>query len=76
MGTPVFNHAFWALVLCASAVVLLRRGGAGALVVFAGSAIAFTLGFALIGISCEFRYIYVVPVAATILLFVLATGTT
>ena len=74
MGTPVFNHVFWALVLFASAIVHVRRGGAGALVVFAASAIAFALAFSVIGISCEFRYIYVLPVAATLLLFVLATA--
>jgi hypothetical protein len=74
MGTPLFNHVFWAFVLFASAIVLVRRGRAGALVVFAASAIVFALAFSVIGISCEFRYVYVLPVAATLLLFVLATA--
>jgi hypothetical protein len=72
MGTQLFNHVFSALVLCASAIALWRRRGASALVVFAASAVAFTLAFGVIGISCEFRYIYVLPVAASLLLFVLA----
>jgi len=69
--TPLFNHVFWAVALAAVGLRLWRRGGAGALVVFAASALAFTLTFGVVGISCEFRYIYVLPVAATLLLFVL-----
>lgn len=72
--TPLFNHVFWSIVLAVAAAALLRRGGADALVVFAASAAVFTLGFAIIGISCDFRYLYVLPVAATVLLFALAVG--
>jgi hypothetical protein len=72
LHTPLFNHAFWSIVLAVAAVTLLLRRGAGALVVLAASALVFTLGFAVIGISCEFRYIYILPVAATLLLLVLA----
>jgi hypothetical protein len=74
MRTRLFNHAFSALILCVSAIVLWRRGGASALVVFAASAVAFTVAFGIIGISCDFRYIYILPVAATLLLLVLALG--
>jgi hypothetical protein len=71
METRLFNHVFSMLVLCASAILLWRRGGATALVVFAASAVVFTLAYGVIGISCEFRYIYILPVAATLLLFTL-----
>ncbi len=39
---------------------------------FAASALGYTLAFGIIGISCEFRYTYVLPVAATLLGVVLA----
>jgi len=74
LPTPLFNHAFWSIVLTGVAVMLSRRGGGTPLVVFAASALVFALGFGVIGISCEFRYLYVLPVAATLLLLALVTG--
>jgi len=70
--TLSFNHAFWALVLIVAAIVLHRRGKATALVLLAASAGVFAVGFGVIGIACEFRYIYILPVTATLLLFVIA----
>jgi len=72
--TPLFNHVFWLIVLAVAAGMLWLRGGAAALVLLAASAVGFTLGFGVVGISCDFRYLYVVPVAATLLLFALATA--
>jgi hypothetical protein len=74
LPTPLFNHAFWSIVLIAAAIAWWRRGGADPLVVFAAGAIVFAFGFAVIGIACEFRYLYVLPVAATVLLFALVAG--
>jgi hypothetical protein len=71
-GSVLFNHAFWSIVLAGAAAILALRGGAAALVVFATSVLVFALGFGVIGMSCEFRYIYVLPVAATLLTFALA----
>ena len=70
---PLFNHVLWSIVLAVAAVALWRRRGTGALVLLAASALVFTLAFGIIGISCEFRYAYVLPVAATLLVFVVAT---
>ena len=74
LHTPLFNQVFWSIALAVAAAALWVRGGAGPLVVLAGSAFAFALAFGVVGYSCEFRYIYVVPVAATLLLLALATG--
>jgi len=71
LHTPFFNHVFWSIVLGAAALTLWMRGGAGPLVVLAGAVIVFALVFAIVGISCDFRYLYILPVAATLLLFVL-----
>lgn len=69
---PLFNHVLWSIVLAIAAVALWLRGGGSALVVLAASALGYTLAFGIIGISCEFRYAYVLPVAATLLGVVLA----
>ncbi len=69
--TPLFNHVFWAAVVMASGVALWLRGGGG-LPLLAAGAVAFALGFGVIGVACDFRYLYILPVAATILLFALA----
>jgi hypothetical protein len=68
----LFNHAFWLLALVVAAAILARRRGAGALVVFAGATLAFALGYAVVGIACDFRYLYVAPLAATLCAFALA----
>lgn len=73
-GSPMFNHVFWLGVLAAAAALLAWRRGAGALVALAASTIAFALAFAVIGIACDFRYLYVVPVAATLCAFAVAVN--
>ena len=70
--TPLFNQVFWMLVVAVAAGILWRRDGTTALVLLAPCAFAFTLGFAVVGISCEFRYLYILPVTASILAFAVA----
>ncbi|MGE5090297.1 MAG: hypothetical protein ACM3QY_14305 [Candidatus Levyibacteriota bacterium] len=72
--TPMFNPVFWSIVLAACAAVLWRRDGAGALFVFAACTFLYALAFAVIGLSCDFRYLYILPVAATVLLLALIAG--
>ncbi|HSQ81167.1 MAG TPA: hypothetical protein VLU54_08540 [Casimicrobiaceae bacterium] len=69
--TPIFSPVFGSVVLAVCAAVLRRRDGASALVVFAASTFLYSLGFAVIGLSCDFRYLYILPVAATVLLLAL-----
>jgi hypothetical protein len=70
--TPLFNPVFWSIALVVGAMILALRRTAAALVILAASTLVFVLGFGVIGISCDLRYVYILPVAATMLLFVLA----
>ena len=72
--TPMFNPVFGSVVLAVCAAALWRRDGASALVVFAASTFLYSLAFAVIGLSCDFRYLYILPVAATVLLLALIAG--
>ena len=74
LPAPLFNHVFWATMLLAGAAALWRRGRAAPLVLLAAGAVVFALGFAVVGIACDFRYLYVLPLAATVLLFALVTS--
>jgi hypothetical protein len=69
---PLFNHVFWLLVVAVAALTMWRRDGVTPLVLMAACALAFTLSFGIIGISCEFRYLYILPVAASLLVFAAA----
>ncbi len=71
-NTPLFNPVFWSIALGVAAIILVLRRTAAALVVLAASSVIFALGFGVIGISCDLRYVYILPVAATMLLFALA----
>ncbi len=71
--TPLFSHLFWSIVLVLAAIGLWLRSRSTALVVFAAAAASFASAFAIIGVSCDFRYLYIVPVAATFLVFALLT---
>jgi len=70
--TPLFNPVFWSIALVVSAVILALRRTAAALVILAASSLVFVLAFSVIGISCDLRYVYILAVAATMLLFAVA----
>ena len=68
-NTPLFNPVFWSVALGVAAAILALRRVAASLVILAVSSLLFALGFGAIGISCDLRYVYIIPVAATMLLF-------
>ncbi len=64
-GTPLFVNGAWALLAVALGAVLLRRRRSGdvTMVLLLGTALAFCASFALIGIACDVRYLFLLPVA-------------
>lgn len=73
-GTPVFSHAFYALVALAVAGFLLWRRDEADLAI-AGllvSALGFVASFLVISIACDYRYLYFLDLAAMAGLFYLA----
>lgn len=65
--TPLFVNATWVLIaLVLAGLICLRKAGrTGDMAVLAmlASALAFTATFALIGIACDVRYLFLLPVA-------------
>jgi hypothetical protein len=74
MGTPLFSHlTFLSLALCEIAFLLLRRRGPDiALTSMLLGAIAFCASFFFISIACDYRYFYVLDLAALSTLFYLS----
>jgi hypothetical protein len=66
VGMPVFSHAFFAVLGLAAAIVLLgRRSPSDIAVVFLlASAGIFTLTFFAISLACDYRYLYLLDMAA------------
>ena len=64
--TPVYSHLTWALVALAMIVWLLRRRDPAdwAIVGLLGGALLFTLSFAVISVACDYRYLYLMDLAA------------
>ena len=76
MHTPLFSHAFYALIGAAALVVLARRRRPADLAV-AGmllGAAAFTATFFVISVACDYRYLYFPDVAAMAAALYLAAG--
>jgi len=73
-GTPVFSHAFFALLGLAAALALFGRGGPGdrALAWMMLGALAFAASFFVISIACDYRYLYVVDLTALAAVFAVA----
>ena len=72
-GTPIYSHLAWALVAVGMIVLLWRRGDAAdwAIIGLLGGALAFAASFALISVACDYRYLYLLDVAAmTALIYV------
>ncbi|MDE2182167.1 MAG: hypothetical protein KGJ78_04020 [Alphaproteobacteria bacterium] len=66
VGTPVFWHPFYALIVLGVMVVLLRRRARGDIAIAAllASALVFTASFFVISIACDYRYLYVIDLSA------------
>jgi hypothetical protein len=65
-GTPVYSHLFWALAAVAAIGLLLRRRDPADKVMIAllGGALAFTASFFVISVACDYRYLYLLDLAA------------
>jgi hypothetical protein len=71
VGTPVLSHLVYAalaLVLAGLALRDLRRGSGGpgevAVLAMTGAAFTFAASFLVVGLSCDYRYLYVLDLAA------------
>ena len=69
--TPLYSHGLWALVVAGLLVAFLRsrRPEAVALAALMGAALAYAASFALIGVACDYRYLYALDLAGMIGLF-------
>jgi hypothetical protein len=77
-GTPVFSHAFYAVIALAVVGFLLWRRDEADLAV-AGllvAALGFTASFLIISIACDYRYLYFLDLAAMAGLFYLVLDPT
>jgi hypothetical protein len=65
-GTPVYSHLTWALAAAGVIVLLLRRRDPADWVFIAllGGSLAFTASFAVISVACDYRYLYLLDLAA------------
>lgn len=73
-GTPVYAHAAYGLVAAGLAILLCRRRRAGD-VAIAGllfASLAYAASFLLIGVACDYRYLYALDLSAMIGVFYLA----
>jgi hypothetical protein len=73
-GTPVLSHAAYGVLAIAALVLLLRRRSPGdiAMAFLLISALAFAASFFVISIACDYRYLYVLDMAALYSVFYLA----
>ncbi len=67
-GTPVFSHLAWAVVCLAVIVLLLRRRDPAdwMIVALLGGSLAFTASFFVISVACDYRYLYLLDLAAMV----------
>jgi hypothetical protein len=74
IGTPVLSHVFYALLSLAALVLLLRRRRPEDIAIAAlqAGALLFTLSFMVIGIACDYRYLYALDIAALAAVFYVA----
>lgn len=64
-GTPLFLNGAWAFLAVALGAVLLRRRRTGDVMIagLLGAALTFAGTFFIIGIACDVRYLFLLPVA-------------
>lgn len=67
-GTPVFSHLTWAVVAVGVIVLLLRRRAPAdwVFVALLGGTLAFVASFAVISVACDYRYLYLLDLAAMV----------
>ncbi len=66
LDTPAYSHVTYAFVaLAVGLLVLMRRTPADwAMAAFMGGALAFTASFFVISLACDYRYLYLLDIAA------------
>lgn len=66
--TPVYSHLTWALAAVAVIGLLLRRRDPADWVIVSllAGTLAFTASFALISVACDYRYLYLLDLAAMV----------
>ncbi len=67
-GTPVFSHVTWGLVAVGVMVLLLRRRDPAdwVFVALLGGTLLFVASFAVISVACDYRYLYLLDLAAMV----------
>jgi hypothetical protein len=72
--TPVLSHVFYALLSLVSLILLLRRYRPEDIAIAAlqASALLFTASFFVIGIACDYRYLYALDLSALVAVFYIA----
>lgn len=67
-STPVYSHLTWALAAVAVIVLLLRRRDPADWVIVSllAGTLVFTASFALISVACDYRYLYLLDLAAMV----------
>ncbi|HEX2593573.1 MAG TPA: hypothetical protein VHL34_18885, partial [Rhizomicrobium sp.] len=72
--TPVLSHVFYALLSIGCLVLLLRRrrGEDIAIAALQAGVLLFTLSFIVIGIACDYRYLYALDIASLVGVFYIA----
>ncbi len=65
-GTPIFSHLTWAVVAIGLIAWLLRRRDPAdwVFVSLLGGTLAFVASFAVISVACDYRYLYLLDLAA------------
>ena len=76
VGTPLYSHLVYALLAVGVivALALRRRPGDIPMAALQAGALAFVASFFVIGVSCDYRYLYLLDVAALAGAFHLALG--
>ena len=67
-GTPVFSHLTWAVVAVVVIVLLLRRRAPAdwVFVALLAGTLVFVATFAVISVACDYRYLYLLDLAAMV----------
>ncbi|MGZ3376350.1 MAG: hypothetical protein ACXU8S_07105 [Phenylobacterium sp.] len=73
-ATPVFSHLTWAVVAAGMIVLLLRRREPAdwAFIGLLGGSLLFAASFAVISVACDYRYLYLLDLAAMVSLLYVA----
>jgi hypothetical protein len=65
-GTPVYSHLTFAVIaaVCAGLLLIRRQGADVSIAALLGGALAFAASFLVISVACDYRYLYLLDVAA------------